>query len=95
MQVTIDKYGRILIPKRLREQLGIQLEQQVELRLSESGASLEIVPPQPAVAEVVITESGWPVIYNGPPPAEVEDFDTVAFIKAEREAYLDKKMGWS
>ena len=95
MQVTIDKYGRILIPKRIREQLGIQLEQPLELRLSEDGVALEIRPSPSAVAELVMAEDGWPVIDNGNTPPEAEDFDIVAFIQSERQAYLDKKMGWS
>jgi len=94
MQVTIDKYGRILIPKRLREQLGIQLEQPLELRVSEDGASLEIVPPRPAVAEVVITESGWPVIRH-PEGTNINwETDIVKQIKQEREERNRKISGF-
>ena len=92
MQVTIDKYGRILIPKRIREQLGIQLEQPLELRLSEDGTGLEIGPVSTAPLTYVETPSGFPVFHH--PEGRTADWDVVAQIKQDREERDRKTMGW-
>ncbi len=92
MQVTIDKYGRILIPKRLREQLGIQLEQPLELRVSENGVVLEISPVAPAPLQVAETATGFPVFRN--PEGKTTDWDVVEQIKLDREERDRKTMGW-
>lgn len=39
MEVTLDKFGRILIPKRLRKILGIKSGQKLELRITGKGIS--------------------------------------------------------
>jgi AbrB family looped-hinge helix DNA binding protein len=46
MKTTIDRAGRMVIPKKLRERAGIKAGAELDVRLNEDGA-LEIVPSRP------------------------------------------------
>ena len=92
MEVTIDKFGRILIPKKLRQLLGLQPGQRIILKADKENRKLAVeLPVSQDEVEVEITEFGLPIIKNGKP--EVKDFDTRAFMKETLMEYLDKKMG--
>jgi AbrB family looped-hinge helix DNA binding protein len=92
MEVTIDKFGRILIPKKIREALGLKPGQVLELFFDRYSRKLDLKLPADADSmNIIVEDSGLPVIQNGSPTTE--DFDTVSFIKETREKYLDKKMG--
>jgi AbrB family looped-hinge helix DNA binding protein len=92
MEVTIDKFGRILIPKKIREMLGLKPGTRVELVADTEKRNLAF---QPIDAEegpkLEVASSGLPIIQNGPPFPP--NFDTVAFMKENLQEYLDKKMG--
>jgi AbrB family looped-hinge helix DNA binding protein len=44
MQTTIDAAGRIVVPKRLREEMGVQPGQVLELALRDGRLEIEIAP---------------------------------------------------
>ncbi len=59
MMVMVDRAGRVVIPKEVREQLSLTPDAQLEL--SVEGSSLRLVPvsrPGRSVIEV----DGWPVL---------------------------------
>ncbi|MEL7161298.1 MAG: AbrB/MazE/SpoVT family DNA-binding domain-containing protein [Bacteroidota bacterium] len=92
MEVTIDKFGRVLIPKKVREQLGLYPGVRLSLRTDEPNCSLQLVAgelPTPRLE----WEDGLPIIrtYMPAPPS----FDVVEFIKRGREEYMDRKAGLS
>lgn len=59
MVVTIDKAGRIVVPKEVRDRLSFTADLQLELRIE--GDSL-VVFPQRARGRKVADIDGWPVI---------------------------------
>lgn len=92
MVLSVDKFGRVLIPKRVRRLLGLQPGTNIELKTNEEeGLLIFRVPKLPAKDEIILTKYGLPIIQNG--PVITEDFDTVDFIKSTRAAYLDRKLG--
>ncbi|HEY1296515.1 MAG TPA: AbrB/MazE/SpoVT family DNA-binding domain-containing protein [Chloroflexota bacterium] len=44
MQTTIDAAGRIVVPKRLRDEMGVQPGQVLELELRDGRLEIEIAP---------------------------------------------------
>ena len=44
MQTTIDSAGRIVVPKRLRDELGLQPGQVLELEITDGRLQIEIAP---------------------------------------------------
>lgn len=96
MDATIDKFGRILIPKKIRQLLRLSPGQKVRLMLDDSSQVLELHVSEEASlqsSKVKISASGLPVIMNG--NSNSRPFDTTTFIEEGRIAELDKKMGLS
>jgi AbrB family looped-hinge helix DNA binding protein len=89
--ITLGKAGRLVIPKAIRESLG--LREGSRLRVEAAGGKFEAVPE---VDDVEIQmRDGFPVICGGPPRKKG---DIVKAIKAGREerttqilAYRNKK----
>lgn len=46
MRTTIDSAGRIVVPKAIREAMGLYGGQEVELRATESGIEIEVPPTE-------------------------------------------------
>jgi len=59
MLVSIDRAGRVVIPKELRERLGLEADAQFEL--DAEGDSLRLTPVRRPGRRVVDVD-GWPVI---------------------------------
>lgn len=65
MMVSVDRAGRIVIPKEVRDRLD--LEPEVELELSVEGEAVVLRPVRRAGRRVVEID-GWPVIEPGEIP---------------------------
>lgn len=59
MMVTIDRVGRIVVPKEIRQRLSFTADSQLELRIE--GDSL-VVSPCRSRGRKVVEVDGWPVI---------------------------------
>lgn len=59
MMVSIDRAGRVVVPKELRERLGIAADDELEVRLE--GDSLVLTPVRRPGRRVVEVD-GWPVL---------------------------------
>jgi AbrB family looped-hinge helix DNA binding protein len=74
--VSIDKAGRIVIPKPLRDKLG--LEAGDDLQIESDGDQITLRPTRPE--PLMVKKLGiW--VYNG----EIPDIDIVDFIDEQRE----------
>ena len=69
MVTTLDKFGRIIIPKRFREHLGINFE--TTLNISEDGARIVIEAVQEK--EPVIDKNGI-LVFTGKLDGKMGDF---------------------
>jgi AbrB family looped-hinge helix DNA binding protein len=96
MVLTIDKFGRMLIPKKARKALRLKEGMQIEFTIDEDAGTAKLKPKRKEKVDesyVTYSEGGWPML-----AVDIdlpEDFDTVAFMKQTRQEYLDKKMGSS
>ncbi len=59
MMVTIDRAGRVVIPKEVRDRLAIAADSELELTADGDGIRLT---PRRARGRLVVDEDGWPVI---------------------------------
>ena len=83
MTTTIDKFGRVLIPKQMRRQLGLKPGSTVELTPTVDHRSLELSPTKKVEHKIKFTDWGWPIATTN---SDIkEDFDLSAFIRANRE----------
>lgn len=78
MQVTVDRVGRIVIPKRLRDALGIGPDSQLEVIAD--GAGLRLEPVQPADRPIE-ERDGLPIL--GPVAGTVLTDDDVRNLRDE------------
>lgn len=91
--MKIDKFGRILIPKKIREAKGYVCGTELSLVMEPetTGLLLEEIVEKNTEPYVEITDWGWPVIKF--PNQEKVDFDVVSFIKEGYEERSRKIMG--
>ena len=59
MMASMDRAGRIVIPKEVREQLGVGADTVFTLEVE--GASLRLTP-LPAASRTIVEIDGWPVL---------------------------------
>lgn len=59
MMVVIDRAGRVVIPKDVRDRLSLGADAELELTLE--GDSIRLLPVRPRTRQVVEVD-GWPVI---------------------------------
>lgn len=71
MRATIDKAGRLVIPKPLRDELGLRPG---EVELTVDGAALRI---EPLLAEGLEREGDWLIIPAAGQPMTVDDIDVL------------------
>lgn len=81
--IQIGKAGRVVIPKAIRENLG--LREGTRLRLTVTGGKLEAVPEADEVK--IEMKDGLPVIRRG---GRLREGDIVEAIRADREARADR-----
>lgn len=81
--ITLGKAGRLVVPKPLRESLG--LREGTRLRLEASGGKIEVTPEADDVK--IAMRDGFPVITGGPARKKG---DIVKAIKAAREERTDR-----
>ena len=91
MTVTIDKFGRVLIPKPLRDRLGLEPGAELVLDVLTGGdgapaLELRAVPDAPPL----VRKNGR-LVYTG--AIDPEGHDIVAFIKAQRLARAGRVAG--
>ena len=81
MKATIDRAGRVVIPKAIRERVGLRPGMELEIAV-ESGR-IEMIPPQPQGR--IVYEHGLPYWEPPPgtPPFTLEDLNE--WIRSDRE----------
>ena len=77
MKTTIDKAGRLVVPKRLRDQFHLLPGTEIEITADRDGIRIRPRDSEPSL----IREHGF-LVHHGPGTAEI---DVVSFIAAERE----------
>ncbi|MEI8095786.1 MAG: hypothetical protein WCG80_16365 [Spirochaetales bacterium] len=87
MQVTIDKLGRILVPKSLREKYHLTAGTLLDLEADSKGVQFSLRLPKSTLVE----KEGILVLQGGP----VIDLDVTALINQERESRNVASLGSS
>ncbi|MEI8095523.1 MAG: AbrB/MazE/SpoVT family DNA-binding domain-containing protein [Spirochaetales bacterium] len=77
MQVTIDKLGRILVPKALRDRYHLTAGTLLNLEPDNRGVQFSVVLPKST-----LVEKDGILIHQG---SQVIDLDVTAFLNQERE----------
>ena len=91
MVLKTDKRGRLLLPKAIRDHLGIKPGDEIQATLSEEDNSLSLKAISPEEDQIlVMTEWGFPIIYTK--KTLPKNFDTVAFMKETYEEHFRKKL---
>lgn len=76
MQTTIDKAGRIIVPKALRERYNLRAGTALELEPAADGIHLKAAQEQPA-----LVQKNGVLVHHG---SETVDIDVAGFINRER-----------
>lgn len=82
--LTIDETGRVLIPKQVREQLGINTPDQLSLEIKEGRIILQPISPEPEI----YYEQGVLVVKTEP----IENLKTI--IDELREERINESTSW-
>ena len=86
MTLTIDGAGRLVLPKRTRDRLGLRAGSTLEMRETEEG--VELKPAQP---ESCLVRKGRFLVYTGEVPP---GWDPVKAVQEDREARDRRNLGY-
>lgn len=87
MNVRIDSAGRIVVPKKVRERLGLRKDSELVLEESSEGITLKPVRQESAL---VRDKHGW-LVFTGTPVGHI-DWDRL--VEDDREARIREIGGW-
>ena len=87
----VDKFGRILVPKSLRDDLQLLANSKVKLVLDETTSTIQIVPLRPVATTIKVHSDGWMTL--GKTDATKQDLDVVKMIADDREERARKVWG--
>lgn len=59
MKVTMDRAGRVVLPKPIRDQLGLDPDEEFDVEVDGTGIRLQ---PHPRPTRSISDVDGWPVI---------------------------------
>lgn len=91
MILTVDKFGRVLIPKKLRQKLHLRPGTRLKVGVRE-GKKFDLeVQDEDEQHRVTRMPSGFPYLDVGKP--KMGTLDTVELIRQDRIAYLNRKLG--
>lgn len=79
MSVKIDKSGRIVVPKALRDRLGMKPDMELEVHEQADGMLLRVPAPQPTMAKI---EGLW--IHQGTAQANADWASVLQEVRDER-----------
>jgi AbrB family looped-hinge helix DNA binding protein len=82
MEVTIDEYGRIVIPKSIRARLGLEAGSSLERDVDASGERDESITSRPEGQEPPLRREGNLLVHPG--RLTDENFDVVEQLRAQR-----------
>jgi AbrB family looped-hinge helix DNA binding protein len=85
MRLKVDKSGRIVVPKRLRDQLGIRSEAELEITAQSGGIFVRVVDEEPALIKV---DGLW--VHRGSAGPEVDWERVIEDVRDERIASVSK-----
>lgn len=80
MKVTMDRAGRVVLPKAVRDQLGLEPDEELDLVIDGVGIRLQ---PRPHPRRRMVDIDGWPVIAAAG-SASISDDDVRALRDADQ-----------
>lgn len=87
MHVKVDQAGRIVLPKKMRDRLGLRKDSELEIEESAEGIFLKPVEQQ---SGLVRDKDGW-LVHTGRPVGRI-DWDRI--VEEDREARMREIGGW-
>jgi AbrB family looped-hinge helix DNA binding protein len=93
MDVTIDDYGRIVIPKSIRDRLGLESGSSLTLEIKDVGEDVESITLRPQGQEPSLQRKGNLLVHTG--RLTDEDFDVVEQLRDQREERARRHAGMS
>lgn len=82
MELTVDDYGRIVIPKPIRERLGLEPGSTLELDVEPTGGDGESITLRPTGQEPTLQREGPLLVHTG--RLTDENFDVVEQLRRQR-----------
>ena len=86
--ITVDKFGRVVIPKEIRDRIGARPGTEFEIEEQDNVILLKPVQKK----AVLIEKDGWLVVQGN--PNDPKDVDIVDLIKKDYEERARKQGGW-
>ncbi|PSR00125.1 MAG: AbrB family transcriptional regulator [Bacteroidetes bacterium SW_11_64_17] len=93
MEVTIDDYGRIVIPKSIRDRFGLESGSSLALEIAEVGEGVESITLRPKGQEPPLRRKGNLLVHTG--RLTDEEFDVVEQLRSQREERAQRHAGVS
>lgn len=84
MDVTLDKFGRVLIPKAIRDRLGLKAGTELILEIHDTGGGTSEIALRPVHERPVLEEQEGVLVYTGDVQGEVDVVEHLRRARNER-----------
>ena len=91
MTVTIDKFGRVLIPKPLRDRLGLRPGTPLELGVRDVGDGAPALELRPGAGQSALVREGPLLVHQG--RLAEADLDVAEILRRQREERARRHAG--
>lgn len=91
MDVQIDDYGRIVIPKEVRDEFGLESGSSLEIRVAPEGEAGGTIILKPKGQPPAVQQKGELLVHSG--ELTEEEFDVVEQIRSDRRERARRHAG--
>ena len=91
MDVSIDKFGRILIPKPIRDWLGLEAGTELQLEVVEDGMGERAIALRASQEKPLLVEEDGLLVYTG--SLQQENVDVVEHLRRDRQDRARRQSG--
>lgn len=90
MEVSVDKFGRIVIPKAVRDEVGLEAGTKLHVETRDTGRGVREIALRPEREQPLFVRKGKVLVFSGQIGGEGEKVDAAESVRRARQQRADR-----